>query len=188
MAETSMALWKYDPMFDTWADIIEPELLSEPEVGRIHGAGRLVGPFALPADQMRRPWRHLSVGRANRTDMVSDEEKFMASLMRSHMEAPKIEWNIEIDPQVVLELNNFDIEDIKVKQVDYVLEVYAEHEDRPEEVGHVCRRFRRRYNLPRNVNLDEITVTFSDNRTLVVTAPKRPINKVTIEEKRRNRR
>merc|ERR1711911_18745 len=153
--KTSMALWKYDPMFDTWADIIEPELLSEPEVGRIHGAGRLVGPFALPADQMRRPWRHLSVGRANRTDMVSDEEKFM----------------------VVLELNNFDIEDIKVKQVDYVLEVYAEHEDRPEEVGHVCRRFRRRYNLPRNVNLDEITVTFSDNRTLVVTAPKRPINK-----------
>ncbi len=57
--------------------------------------------------------------------------------------------------------------------------VKAEHEEKPDEHGHVYRHFNRRYVLPRNIDLDQVKATMSDDGTLVVCAPKKPLDTVT---------
>jgi HSP20 family molecular chaperone IbpA len=78
---------------------------------------------------------------------------------------------------VTLDLADFKVNEISVKIVDNSLVVHAEHEEKPDEAGHVYRKLNRRYILPRAVNQDNISSTFSDNGTLVITAPKKLIEK-----------
>ena len=75
---------------------------------------------------------------------------------------------------MTLDLPDFNIKEISVKLVENTLVVDAEHEERPEEVGHMYRRFRRRYILPRNAVAEELAATFSEDGVLVVAVPKKP--------------
>ncbi|XP_046647196.1 small heat shock protein OV25-1-like [Daphnia pulicaria] len=77
--------------------------------------------------------------------------------------------------QVTLNLGNFKSNEINVKLVDQTLVVCAEHDEKPDESGHIFRRLKRRYYLPPNVDFDNLNATLSDNGTLVVCAQRKAI-------------
>ena len=81
--------------------------------------------------------------------------------------------------KVTLNLGDFKSNEIDVKVVDNSLVVWAEHEEKPDDHGHVYRYVNRRYMLPRNVDLEQINATMSDKGQLVVCAPKKPEVKVS---------
>lgn len=56
--------------------------------------------------------------------------------------------------------------------------ISAEHEEKPDEHGHIHRRITRTYPIPRNVDCDKLNATFSENGTLVVCAQKKAIEAV----------
>ena len=57
--------------------------------------------------------------------------------------------------------------------------ITAEHEEKPDEYGHIYRRITRNYLLPRDADCDKLNATFSDNGTLVICAQKKAIEAVT---------
>ena len=83
--------------------------------------------------------------------------------------------------QVTLNLGDFKSNEINVKIVDNSLVVCAEHEEKPDDHGHVYRHVKRRYMLPRNVDLEQMNATMSDKGQLVVCAPKKPEEKVSLD-------
>jgi HSP20 family molecular chaperone IbpA len=80
---------------------------------------------------------------------------------------------------VTLDLGDFKSNEINVKVVDNSLEICAEHEEKPDEYGHIFRCIKRRYFLPRNVDFDNLKATFSDDGNLVVCAQKKAIEAVS---------
>lgn len=80
---------------------------------------------------------------------------------------------------MTLNLSDFKANEINVKMVDNSLLVCAEHEEKPDDVGHVYRHIRRRYMLPRNVDADKLNASLSDNGTLIICAPKKAIEPVS---------
>ena len=81
--------------------------------------------------------------------------------------------------KVTVNLGDFKSNEINVKLVDQFLEVCAEHDEKPDEEGHIFRRIKRRYLLPRNVDFDNLKATLSDDGTLVVCAQKKAIEAVS---------
>ena len=57
--------------------------------------------------------------------------------------------------------------------------VNAEHEEQLDGDDHVYRNVKRRYILPRNVDLDKMNATIEDNGTLTVCAPKKPMEEAS---------
>ena len=82
---------------------------------------------------------------------------------------------------MTLNLGDFKSNEINVKIVDNSLVVCAEHEEKPDDHGHVYRHVKRRYMLPRNVDLEQMNATMSDKGQLVVSAPKKPEEKVSLD-------
>ena len=82
--------------------------------------------------------------------------------------------------QVTLHLGDFKNNEIGVKIVDGSLVVKAEHEEKPDDHGHVYRHVKRRYILPRNVDFENMNATMDDNGTLVICAPKKPVEEVSL--------
>ena len=80
---------------------------------------------------------------------------------------------------MTLPLGDFKSNEVNVKLVDQSLVITAEHEEKPDDYGHIHRRISRRYFLPRNVDCDKIKATFSDNGNLVVCAQKKAIEAVS---------
>ncbi len=81
---------------------------------------------------------------------------------------------------MTLHLKDFKSNEISVKVVDNSLVVSAEHEEKPDDHGHIYRHVKRRYVLPRNVDFNQVNATMSDEGTLVVCAPKKPHETVRI--------
>ena len=73
---------------------------------------------------------------------------------------------------------HFSLNEISVRSVDNSLVVVAEHEEKPDESGHVSRRIQRRYLLPRNADLDRIQSTLTEDGVLTITAPKTNVKPV----------
>lgn len=80
---------------------------------------------------------------------------------------------------MTLNLGNFKSNEINVKLVDQTLVVCAEHDEKPDESGHIFRRLKRRYYLPPNVDFDNLNATLSDDGTLVVCAQRKAIEAVS---------
>lgn len=80
---------------------------------------------------------------------------------------------------MTLDLGDFKSNEINVKVIDNSLEVCAEHEEKPDEYGHIFRRIKRRYFLPRNVDFDNLKATLSDDGNFVVCAQKKAIETVS---------
>ena len=81
---------------------------------------------------------------------------------------------------MTLHLGDFKSDEINAKLVDRNLVICAEHKEKPDEHGHISRNIRRTYILPRNVDFDHLSATFSDDGTLVVCAQKKAIEAVNL--------
>jgi crystallin alpha B len=112
-----------------------------------------MSPFGLPRSLLRQKRVH----KISRSEVVSDKDHF----------------------QVTLHVPDFNSNEISVKLVDRTLVVVAEHEEKPDEAGHVYRHIRRRYILPRNADFDKIESSLSDDGILTITAPKKALQSGT---------
>ncbi|XP_024876015.1 protein lethal(2)essential for life-like [Temnothorax curvispinosus] len=101
-----------------------------------------------------------------------DELRDMLKLAIRRCENPSPPVNKD-DFQVVLDVQQFKPEEISVKIVDDHLVVEAKHEDRKDRHGWVSRQFVRRYPLPQDIDVDNMTSKLSSDGLLTLVAPKK---------------
>ncbi|XP_077260938.1 heat shock protein 23-like [Temnothorax americanus] len=101
-----------------------------------------------------------------------DELRDMLKLAIRRCENPSPPVNKD-DFQVVLDVQQFKPEEIGVKIVDDHLVVEAKHEDRQDRHGWVSRQFVRRYPLPQDIDVDNMTSKLSSDGLLTLVAPKK---------------
>lgn len=73
--------------------------------------------------------------------------------------------------QVSLDVRHFAPNEITVKTVDHSIVVEAKHEERQDDHGYISRQFTRRYELPKEFNVDDVVSTISSDGILTVKAP-----------------
>jgi crystallin alpha B len=113
----------------------------------------LVSPVMLGSGYYR-PWRHLSRQQSGTSSLQSDKSGFKVSL----------------------DVQQFQPDEVSVKNVDGGVVVEGKHEEKQDAHGYISRHFVRRYVLPENVDADKIECKLSSDGVLTITAP----NKVNI--------
>lgn len=73
---------------------------------------------------------------------------------------------------VKLDVRHFKPEEVEVKVQDHNLTIHGKHEERSDEHGYITREFTRRYVMPENVKMDQLSSTLSGNGVLAIKAPK----------------
>lgn len=74
---------------------------------------------------------------------------------------------------MILDVQQFAPREITVKTIDTTIIVEGKHEEKQDEHGYISRHFVRRYVLPRDVEVHNITSSLSSDGVLTITAPKR---------------
>lgn len=75
--------------------------------------------------------------------------------------------------QVTLDVQQFKPEEIELKVVDKYVVVNAKHEERRDEHGFISRQFTRKYLIPEQCNLDQVSSKLSSDGVLTITAPRK---------------
>lgn len=85
--------------------------------------------------------------------------------------------NLEISliPQVILDVQQFAPNEISVKTQNNVIIVEAKHEEKQDEHGFIFRHFVRKYILPEDTEVMDITSSLSSDGVLTISAPKKVI-------------
>lgn len=81
---------------------------------------------------------------------------------------------------MTLSVGDFKTNEVSVKVVDGCLVICAEHEEKPDDHGHVYRCIKRRYKLPGNADIENMNASLADNGTLIICAPKKQEEVVSI--------
>lgn len=113
----------------------------------------LVSPSLRPGGTYYRPWQGVAFNRQNSgTSNLKFDEKQV---------------------QVILDVQQFGPGEITVKTSDGAVIVEGKHEEKQDEHGYVSRHFKRRYLLPKDVDLDQIVSSLSSDGILTVSVPKK---------------
>lgn len=155
---------------DWWEDLDRPHRLLDQNFGLGLYPEQLLNPsildqYVLPARERRmggamprnpliyyRPWGELLRKEGGGTSTVkADKDKF----------------------QVVLDVQQFKPDEISVKVVDKFVVVEGKHEEKQDEHGWISRQFTRRYLIPEQCNVDEVTSSLSSDGVLSITAPRK---------------
>ncbi|KOC70252.1 Protein lethal(2)essential for life [Habropoda laboriosa] len=83
--------------------------------------------------------------------------------------------------QVVLDVQQFEPDEIDVKVVDKFVVVAAKHEEKRDEHGWVSRQFVRKYLIPEQCDIDSVASKLTSDGVLIITAPRKDIPKVANE-------
>ncbi|GAB1863170.1 Protein lethal(2)essential for life [Camponotus japonicus] len=75
--------------------------------------------------------------------------------------------------QVILDVQQFKPEEINVKVVDKCVIVEAKHEEKQDEHGSISRQFVRKYLIPEQCNIEEVSSSLSSDGVLTITAPRK---------------
>jgi len=78
--------------------------------------------------------------------------------------------------QVTLDVQQFAPNEVTVKVVGQTVVVEGRHEEKQDEHGSISRQFVRKYQLPQDIQMDQVTSTLSSDGVLTVTAPKKVWN------------
>jgi HSP20 family molecular chaperone IbpA len=92
-----------------------------------------------------------------------------SNLVTSSPKVPKLNKSDKFE--VKLDVTHFRPEEITVKTVDKDLIVEGKHGERPDENGFVSRQFTRRYEMPENIDLEQMTSSLSADGKLSIEAP-----------------
>ncbi|XP_076289397.1 protein lethal(2)essential for life [Lasioglossum baleicum] len=156
---------------DWWEDLDRPHRLLDQNFGLALYPEQLPNPsmldqyHVLPGRERRmggvmprnpliyyRPWGELMRKEGGGTSTVkADKEKF----------------------QVVLDVQQFKPDEISVKVVDKFVVVEGKHEEKQDEHGWISRQFTRRYLIPEQCNVDEVSSSLSSDGVLSITAPRK---------------
>ena len=83
--------------------------------------------------------------------------------------------------QVILDVQQFKPDEINVKIVDKCVVVEGKHEEKQDEHGWISRQFTRRYMIPEQCDIDQVTSSLSSDGVLNITAPRREQPKIQNE-------
>ncbi|KAF3429016.1 hypothetical protein E2986_10393 [Frieseomelitta varia] len=83
--------------------------------------------------------------------------------------------------QVILDVQQFKPEEINVKIVDKFVVVEGKHEEKQDEHGWISRQFSRRYMIPEQCDIDQVTSSLSSDGVLNIIAPRKDKPKVQNE-------
>lgn len=83
--------------------------------------------------------------------------------------------------QVVLDVQQFEPDDIDVKVVDKFVIVTAKHEEKRDEHGWISRQFTRKYLIPEQCDLDQVASKLSSDGVLTIVVPRKDQPKVENE-------
>lgn len=82
--------------------------------------------------------------------------------------------NDESNFRVDLDVQHFAPEEISVKIVDSYVIVEAKHEEKEDEYGWISRQFTRRYIIPKQCDIDQVSSKLSSDGVLSIIAPRIP--------------
>ncbi|KYQ55089.1 Protein lethal(2)essential for life [Trachymyrmex zeteki] len=85
--------------------------------------------------------------------------------------------------QVMLDVQQFKPEDINIKVVDKFVIVEAKHEEKQDEHGWISRQFVRKYMIPEQCDIDQVSSSLSSDGMLSITAPRKDKPKSQNERK-----
>ncbi|XP_031836310.1 protein lethal(2)essential for life [Nomia melanderi] len=153
---------------DWWEDLDHPHRLMDQNFGLGLTPDQLLSPSRLElylqprrrTASYYRPWSELL--RSNETGsstVQADKDKF----------------------QVVLDVQQFEPEEIDVKVVDKYVIVTAKHEEKRDEHGWISRQFTRKYMIPEQCDIDQVSSKLSSDGVLSITAPRKDQPKVENE-------
>ncbi|CAL7948314.1 unnamed protein product [Xylocopa violacea] len=152
-----------------WEDLDRPHRILDQNFGlglhpeQLFLPGRLEG-FLQPRrnrpSSYIRPWAELFRSNGGGTSTIqADKDKF----------------------QVVLDVQQFDPSEIDVKVIDRYVIVTAKHEEKRDEHGWVSRHFVRKYMIPEQCDVDQVSSKLSSDGVLSITAPRKDQPKVENE-------
>lgn len=75
--------------------------------------------------------------------------------------------------QVVLDVQQFSPEEINVKVVDRFVVVEGKHEEKQDEHGWISRQFTRKYMIPEQCDIDQVSSKLSSDGVLTICAPRK---------------
>ncbi|XP_012535545.1 protein lethal(2)essential for life [Monomorium pharaonis] len=151
---------------DWWEDLEFPHRLFDQNFGLGIHPDQLANPniverFALqPNRRLRpsplsyyRPWGELLRTReeGGTSTVKADKDKF----------------------QVILDVQQFKPQEITVKVVDKCVIVEAKHEEKQDEHGWISRQFIRKYLIPEQCDIDQVTSSLSSDGVLSIIAPRK---------------
>ncbi|XP_011703482.1 PREDICTED: protein lethal(2)essential for life-like [Wasmannia auropunctata] len=140
-------------------DSEECRFFLDPNYGLVRRLKRLPSPAEAVNDYLM-SWRN------------HDQLKNMLNLATRHYESPRTSPTGKDNFQVVLDVQHFKPEEIEVKIVDNHLVITAKHEDTEDDHGWVSRQFVRKYQLPKDINVEHLTSKLSSDGLLTIVAPK----------------
>lgn len=153
---------------DWWEGLDQPHRLLDQNFGLGLYPDQLATPsrleLYLQTPQRRpgyfRPWHELlRSNEAGTSTVQADKDKF----------------------QVVLDVQQFEPNDIDVKVVDKFVIVTAKHEEKRDEHGWISRQFTRKYMIPDQCDLDQVSSKLSTDGVLTIVAPRKDQPKVENE-------
>lgn len=147
---------------DWWEDLDYPHRLLDQNFGLGIHPDQLMNPGmlnAVPRDRRLRaspfyyrPWAELLRSNESGTSTVkADKDKF----------------------QVILDVQQFKPHEINVKVVDKCVTVEAKHEEKQDEHGWISRQFVRKYIIPEQCDVDQVSSNLSSDGMLSITAPRK---------------
>ena len=160
---------------DWWEDLDRPHRLLDQNFGlglrpeQLLNPGILEQQYVLPSRDRRvrsplmyyRPWGELlrkSEGGGVST-VKADKDKF----------------------QVNLDVQQFKPDEINVKVVDKYVVVEGKHEEKQDEHGWISRQFTRKYLIPEQCNIEQVSSSLSSDGVLSITAPRKEQSQVQSE-------
>ncbi|KAF7385911.1 hypothetical protein HZH68_012763 [Vespula germanica] len=154
---------------DWWEDLDQPHRLMDQNFG-----------LGLSPEQL------LAI--PNRMDILRQRERFPASYYRPWAELIRQKDNgssiVNADKnkfQVVLDVQQFQPNELDVKVVDKFVVVTAKHEEKRDEHGWVSRQFTRKYIIPEQCDIDQVTSKLSSDGVLTIIAPRKEVPKIENE-------
>lgn len=151
---------------DWWEDLDHPHRLFDQNFGLGVHPDQLMNPserFMLPQRDHRvrpcpsyrfyyRPWGEpIRKDDSGTSTVKADKDKF----------------------QVILDVQQFNPEEINVKVVDKCVVVEAKHEEKQDEHGWISRQFMRKYLIPEQCDIDQVSSSLSSDGVLSITAPRK---------------
>ncbi|XP_043259346.1 protein lethal(2)essential for life-like [Colletes gigas] len=153
---------------DWWEDLERPHRLMDQNFGLGLQPEQLLTPSRLELyvqprrkpSSYYRPWADwLRTSEAGASTVKADKDKF----------------------QVVLDVQQFEPDEIDVKVVDNLVVVTANHEEKRDEHGWISRKFVRKYTIPEQCDIDQVASKLSSDGVLTIIAPRKDQPKVENE-------
>ncbi|KAF7387275.1 hypothetical protein HZH68_012952 [Vespula germanica] len=125
---------------------------------------------------------------SNRMDILRQMERFPMSYYRPWIELIRQKDNgfstVNADKdkfQVLLDVQQFQPNEIDVKVVDKFVIVTAKHKEKRDEHGWISRQFVRKYIIPEQCDIDQVTSKLCSNGILTVIVPRKEVPKIENE-------